>query len=197
MLCRSQWNFAHITIVTLSGHVLNFIVIGCIYLKPKHSKIWSNSEFDRNIISGRGAWSNFPSRICHFKLSIPGVITGLISRFAPSQWETPLLCNDVSHWLGACLESALDKVEYDSNKDVLKPPRCELSVQFGCITERRSRCKGKPCSTLTWKETGIPRLLHSLIHYWDKMAAILQMVFSNSYAWTKSLLFQLKFHWFC
>ena len=29
------------------------------------------------------------------------------SRFAPSQWETALLCNDVSHWLGARLESAL------------------------------------------------------------------------------------------
>ena len=29
------------------------------------------------------------------------------SRLAPSQWETALLCNDVSHWLGANLESAL------------------------------------------------------------------------------------------
>ena len=29
------------------------------------------------------------------------------SRFAPSQWETVLLCNDVSHWLDASLESAL------------------------------------------------------------------------------------------
>ena len=29
------------------------------------------------------------------------------TRFAPSQWETALLCNDVSHWLGANLESAL------------------------------------------------------------------------------------------
>ena len=29
------------------------------------------------------------------------------SRLAPSQWETALLCNDVSHWLGASLESAL------------------------------------------------------------------------------------------
>ena len=29
------------------------------------------------------------------------------SRFAPRQWETALLCNDVSHWLGANLESAL------------------------------------------------------------------------------------------
>ena len=32
-----------------------------------------------------------------------------VSRFAPSQWETALLCNDVSHWLGANLESALMK----------------------------------------------------------------------------------------
>ena len=30
-----------------------------------------------------------------------------VSRFAPSQWETALLCNNVSHWLGASLESAL------------------------------------------------------------------------------------------
>ena len=29
------------------------------------------------------------------------------SRSAPSQWETALLCNDVSHWLGASLESSL------------------------------------------------------------------------------------------
>ena len=29
------------------------------------------------------------------------------SRFAPSQWETALHCNNVSHWLGASLESAL------------------------------------------------------------------------------------------
>ena len=29
------------------------------------------------------------------------------SKFAPSQWEMALLCNDVSHWLGANLESAL------------------------------------------------------------------------------------------
>ena len=29
------------------------------------------------------------------------------SRFAPIQWEAVILCNDVSHWLGASLESAL------------------------------------------------------------------------------------------
>ena len=31
------------------------------------------------------------------------------SRFAPSQWETALLCKDVSHWLGTILEPALGK----------------------------------------------------------------------------------------
>ena len=36
--------------------------------------------------------------------------TGADSRFAPSQWEMVLLCNDVSHWLGASLESTLDMV---------------------------------------------------------------------------------------
>ena len=29
------------------------------------------------------------------------------SRFVPSQWETVLLCDNVSHWLGASLESTL------------------------------------------------------------------------------------------
>ena len=32
------------------------------------------------------------------------------SMFAPSQWETALLCNDVSHWLSANLESALRSI---------------------------------------------------------------------------------------
>ena len=32
------------------------------------------------------------------------------SRLAPSQWETPLQSNVVSHWLGANLESALELI---------------------------------------------------------------------------------------
>ena len=31
-------------------------------------------------------------------------------RFSPSQWETALLYNDGSHWLGASLESALQVI---------------------------------------------------------------------------------------
>ena len=36
-----------------------------------------------------------------------GIYVTTDSRFASTQWETALLCNDVSHWLGASLESAL------------------------------------------------------------------------------------------
>ena len=35
------------------------------------------------------------------------VLCGTDSRFVPCQWETALLCNNVSHWLGTNLESAL------------------------------------------------------------------------------------------
>ena len=37
------------------------------------------------------------------------------SRFAPSQWETALFCNDISHWLGASLESALYQIVFMHN----------------------------------------------------------------------------------
>ena len=33
------------------------------------------------------------------------------SRFVPSQWEMAFLCNDVSHWLGANLESSLRYIQ--------------------------------------------------------------------------------------
>ena len=46
------------------------------------------------------------------------------SRLAPSQWETPLQSNAVSHWLGANLESAL--------QCVLKICYGLLFVVFGC-----------------------------------------------------------------
>ena len=39
-------------------------------------------------------------------LPVP-TVTRADSRFAPSQWETTLLCNDVSHCLGANLEPDL------------------------------------------------------------------------------------------
>ena len=39
------------------------------------------------------------------------------SRFVPSQWETALLCNDISHWLATNLELALSLVIGPWRKD--------------------------------------------------------------------------------
>ena len=61
------------------------------------------------------------------------------SRFAPRQWETALLCNDVSHWLGANLKSALGMTcqLYDSIVNYITP----------CITPlyEIALCNGKWC----------------------------------------------------
>ena len=49
-------------------------------------------------------WKHSHSTKCH---RCPKVCCKADSRFAPSQWETLLQSNAVSHWLGANLESAL------------------------------------------------------------------------------------------
>ena len=49
-------------------------------------------------------WKCIEKRI---SISSGPISTRTDSRFVPSQWETVLLCNDVSHWLGASLDSAL------------------------------------------------------------------------------------------
>ena len=55
-----------------------------------------------------------PTSICHILIYPQPSIDSTAhhsfradSRFAPSQWEMALLCNDVSHWVGANLEPAL------------------------------------------------------------------------------------------
>ena len=53
---RSQINFAHLTTMQLSWCVQNFVVIGTVYFKPEHGKFWANFEFDRNAVSGTGAY---------------------------------------------------------------------------------------------------------------------------------------------
>ena len=42
------------------------------------------------------------------------------SRFVPSQWEMALLCNDVSHWLGANLESPLEIYRLNTLKSIFE-----------------------------------------------------------------------------
>ena len=52
------------------------------------------------------------------------------SRFVPSQWQAVLLCNDVSHWVGANLESALC---YDQGKLSTRLVWTTPSVKIGNI----------------------------------------------------------------
>ena len=48
--------FAHVTTVTLSWRVQNIVVIGRVYFTLERSEFSSNFEFDRNMLSGTGAW---------------------------------------------------------------------------------------------------------------------------------------------
>ena len=47
----SQRHFAQVT-----WRVENSVVIGSVHFKPEHCIFWSNFEFNRNIVSGTGAW---------------------------------------------------------------------------------------------------------------------------------------------
>ena len=55
---RSQRHFAHVTTVTLSWRVQNIVVIGRVYFTLECFEFSSNFEFDRNMLSGTGAWTS-------------------------------------------------------------------------------------------------------------------------------------------
>ena len=58
VLDRSQRHFAHVTTVTLSWRVQNINVIGRVYFTLECFEFLSNFEFDRNMLSGTGAWTS-------------------------------------------------------------------------------------------------------------------------------------------
>ena len=60
------------------------------------------------------------------------------SRFAPSQWETAFLCNGISHWLGANLESALSLFLNISGARLYND---------AIFTDRKSHCGDKTTGT--------------------------------------------------
>ena len=49
----------------------------------------------------------------HYLSCQPSIYYKADSRLAPSQWETSLLCNDISHWLGTNLDSVYIAVRVD------------------------------------------------------------------------------------
>ena len=85
----------------LSCHVQNCDLIWSVYFMiERHNFCLQNLNYEFISPMGNGS-----------QVTLKGV--GIIradSRFMANQWKTALLCNDVSHWLGASLESALDYV---------------------------------------------------------------------------------------
>ena len=113
------------------------------------------------------------------------------SRYVPSQWETSLQCNDISHWLGEHLDWSLRLCwwwYFNSSK-----PEPRFSIKMWSYQYRKSHCGHKTVIRLSYPDMGYPILL---THWgWDKMDAIFQTRFSNGFSWMKMHEFWLKFHW--
>ena len=81
------------------------IAVRSTLVRPK--KYMKDSPFSRFVVDRYGRFHPiFPDCFTSTRYKWSNLRTK--SRFAPSQWETVLFCNDVSHWLGANLESALN-----------------------------------------------------------------------------------------
>ena len=78
-------------------------ILLCVIQRKFHIIIWLTILCNHMI--------NNPSYNAGFHVTI-WYICRADSRFVPSQWETALLCNSVSHWLGANVKSALYMVPW-------------------------------------------------------------------------------------
>ena len=91
------------------------------------------------------------------------------SRLAPSQWETALLCNDVSHWLGTSLESALRHLKQQLaflthlGLNQISPHFADI---FKCIFLRKNIFRFKFHWSLFLRVQWVIQL--SIIDYWYK-----------------------------
>ena len=85
------------------------------------------------------------------------------SRFAPSQWERVLLCNDVSHWLVESLKSALFSIPllvFDSYPELFQEDI--FSVADAVVVDTYHMLSLPPDSTSGMKVTS--RVPHSSVH---------------------------------
>ena len=88
------------------------------------------------------------------------------SRFAPSQWETALLCNDVSHWLGASLESALSWLSGDLLVRLLTSVRLlTCLLNSGPVSYNTHKCSFFPQGKFKIFKSGFP---HPMFVPWIK-----------------------------
>ena len=81
-----------------------------------------------------------------------GIVFRAVSRFVPSQWEMTLLCNDVSHLLGASLESVL----------VLFPP---VKMKHNTSIKSFSSAVKHPQELIMWPQQN--KAQHDMHIWWD------------------------------
>ena len=104
ILDRSQRYFAHVTTVTLSWRVQNIVVTGRVYFTLECFEFSSNFEFDRNRLSGTGAWCQAPGYLHVFHHNYPHLhITG--SNLVPPSLHLCYLYTKGFHTVCMCFVS--------------------------------------------------------------------------------------------
>ena len=100
----------------------------------------------------------------------------------PSQWETPLRCNVVSHWLDSYTKWSL------TLGFILRLFIDNTGVFRQDVNETKSMTKQEISST-----PGNPTKSYTLTYWaWDKMATIFQMIYWNVFPWMKMLSISIK-----
>ena len=112
------------------------------------------------------------------------------SRLAPSQWETSLQSNALSHWLGANLKSSLNGILLCQPYFPVHTALWHWARQLQCvhiaINESKFRCVSFE---------GLIRRCHSELIHWTrhKLANILQTSVSCVFSWKGMFKFLFKF----
>ena len=99
--CDNRWKFSWHT--SFSYQIVQEGVRWLTRVLSGVSPLWVMA---RNVTVTLAACGETLTTFCTFIRLDPDMHTRADSRFASSKWETVLLGNDVSHWLGASLESA-------------------------------------------------------------------------------------------
>ena len=137
---------------TRSRHGANFVVTG-------------ETVTDNWVVLSTTSGATSDDKVASWQLSVNSSVSKTDSRLAPSQWETSLQSNAVSHWLGANLESALcilcnpyPESHREAHIDTEKCPKCAGSPTF---SDRVSKVHVRKLVASKAK-TGLPRAHHCL-----------------------------------
>ena len=87
---RSQRYFAHVTTVALSWPVQNIVVISSVHFTLECFEFSSNFEFDRNMLSGTGAWAGTLKNMSNCTVIHPEYL--IIQPQQSKAWQVVLWC---------------------------------------------------------------------------------------------------------